>query len=168
MNGAVADSVLATFIPHKSFDMKTWLLALGLFGLAFYGPISGAWYGALDQYVLPDAPNSAAAVAAKTTLDQILWAPILVTCLFAWDLSFSNDNSNDDELGAAGPGGLLLSKLRSDLLPTLLVNWSFWQGVPSRHVPSRHIHSFVRHIRSFVCLFVRYASHVFHSTRRTV
>lgn len=36
MNGAVADSVLATFIPHKSFDMKTWLLALGLIGLAFH------------------------------------------------------------------------------------------------------------------------------------
>jgi protein Mpv17 len=66
-------------------------LRMGLFGLAFYGPISGAWYGALDQWVLPDAPAGAAAVAAKTTLDQVLWAPVLITSLFAWDLSCSGE-----------------------------------------------------------------------------
>lgn len=59
-------------------------LRMGIFGLAFYGPISGAWYGALDQWVLPDDPAGAAAVAAKTTLDQVMWAPVLITSLFAW------------------------------------------------------------------------------------
>ena len=75
-------------------------LRMGLFGLAFYGPISGFWYGLLDQYVMPDAPAAAVAVATKTALDQVLWAPVLVTCLFAWDLTFSGDagESNGEEV----------------------------------------------------------------------
>ena len=40
-------------------------LRIGLFGLALYGPLSGAWYGALDHWVLP--ANPAGAAAAGTT-----------------------------------------------------------------------------------------------------
>ena len=79
-------------------------LRMGLFGLAFYGPISGAWYAALDQWVLPDEPAGAAAVAAKTTLDQLLWAPLLVTSLFAWDLACSGQSPG------GGGGGVPLIK----------------------------------------------------------
>ena len=70
---------------HLRFDPRR-TLANGVFGLAFYGPVSSAWYAALDANVLPDAPSSAVAVAAKTALDQIVWAPVLVASLFAWDL----------------------------------------------------------------------------------
>jgi protein Mpv17 len=89
---------------------------IGLFGALFYGPVSGAWYGFLDATVLTDAPTSAAAVALKTTADQLLWAPALVTALFAWDLTCS----------ATQTVRQLPSKLRQDLLGTLVVNWTFW------------------------------------------
>lgn len=103
---------------HLRYDIRR-TLRMGLFGLALYGPTSGLWYDALDRCVMPDAPASAAAVAAKTTLDQIIWAPVLVTSLFAWDLSCSGE-------GLGQGGSNLRSKMRRDLLPTLGVNWSFW------------------------------------------
>lgn len=121
-------------------------LANGLFGLALYGPTSSAWYATLDANVFPGDPSSAAAVAAKTALDQICWAPVLVAGLFAFDLARNGealfpktgaetsgtgagagvsvgDGSGD---GGASPGGGLPGKLRRDLLATLKVNWSFW------------------------------------------
>ena len=49
-----------------------------LFGFALYGPCSSWWYGLLDQYVLPEDPTSALAVAAKVAADQVAWAPVLV------------------------------------------------------------------------------------------
>ena len=50
-------------------------------------PTSSAWYATLDANVFPGDPSSAAAVAAKTALDQICWAPVLVAGLFAFDLA---------------------------------------------------------------------------------
>ena len=88
-----------------------------IFGGTIYAPISGAWYGALDQYVLPEDPTSALAVAAKVAADQVAWAPVLVTMLFAWDLAWNGDDLT---------GGGLQKKLGADLLDTLKVNWSFW------------------------------------------
>ena len=88
-----------------------------LFGFALYGPCSSWWYGLLDQYVLPEDPTSALAVAAKVAADQVAWAPVLVTTLFAWDLAWNGDNV---------VGGGLQKKLGADLLDTLKVNWSFW------------------------------------------
>ena len=118
---------------HLRFDPRR-TLANGVFGLAFYGPVSSAWYAALDANVLPDAPSSAIAVAAKTVLDQIVWAPVLVASLFAWDLvrageplapsTETRDRDADDHLLVVSDG--LPGKLSRDLLPTLLVNWSFW------------------------------------------
>ena len=120
-------------------------LANGLFGLALYGPTSSAWYATLDANVFPGDPSSAAAVAAKTALDQICWAPVLVAGLFAFDLARNGealfpktgaetsgtgagagvsvgDGSGD---GGASPGGGLPGKLRA-IPATLKVNWSFW------------------------------------------
>ena len=124
------------------------------FGLALYGPLSSAWYGALDAFILPESPNGAAAVAAKTALDQILWAPVLVTGLFAWDMARKGeplvvarerrDESPEPRLDPPGTptprraetpasrrGGGLAAKLDDDLLDTLKVNWTFW---PAFHV----------------------------------
>jgi protein Mpv17 len=89
---------------------------IGLFGLLFYGPASGYWYGFLDSYVLPDQPTSAVAVAIKTGADQLIWAPVLITALFSWDLAWSEEQDISN----------LPNKLRQDLLSTLLVNWTFW------------------------------------------
>ncbi len=46
----------------------------------------------LDKYILPEEPTSALAVAAKVAADQVAWAPVLVTTLFAWDLAWNGDN----------------------------------------------------------------------------
>ena len=124
------------------------------FGLALYGPLSSAWYGALDAFILPESPNGAAAVAAKTALDQILWAPVLVTGLFAWDMARkgeplfvarddlrveSSESRRRDPHGNPTPRRApavrrrrgLVAKLDDDLLDTLKVNWTFW---PAFHV----------------------------------
>ena len=122
------------------------------FGLALYGPLSSAWYGALDAFILPESPNGAAAVAAKTALDQILWAPVLVTGLFAWDMARKGEplvvaregregnpetprdpssRNPTPKRNASVRGGGLAAKLEDDLLDTLKVNWTFW---PAFHV----------------------------------
>lgn len=135
---------------------------MGLFGLAFYGPVSGAWYSWLDATVLVNDPTSAAAVGLKTGADQVLWAPVLITTLFAWDLAWSSSATHhDNKWGVAGVAQLP-SKLKQDLLPTLLVNWTFWPlfhvlnfrfvappdrilyvnvvQVPTMHLPSPYTH----------------------------
>ena len=80
---------------------------------------------------MPDAPTSASAVALKTAADQLLWAPVLVSFLFAWDLAWSSDwsTSRTENGSAASNKGLLPQlqvKLKCDLLSTLIVNWTFW------------------------------------------
>ena len=87
-----------------------------MFGLILYGPASRAWYGVLDQYVYPEIADSPIAVTAKTALDQLIWAPILITGLFAWDLQCKGENMSEE----------LPGKLNRDLLNTLKVNWTFW------------------------------------------
>ncbi len=119
----VADLVAQGLSSSRSEDGEGVGIDLGrcgrnaIFGGTIYAPISGAWYGALDQYVLPEDPTSALAVAAKVAADQVAWAPVLVTMLFAWDLAWNGDDLT---------GGGLQKKLGADLLDTLKVNWSFW------------------------------------------
>ena len=55
-------------------------------------------------------------MTAKTALDQLIWAPILITGLFAWDLQCKGENMSEE----------LPGKLNRDLLNTLKVNWTFW------------------------------------------
>merc|ERR1719183_3316100 len=61
---------------------------------------------------MPDSPTLPSAVALKTGADQLIWAPILITSLFAW--------------GKEQSVSQLPLKLREDLLATLYVNWTFW------------------------------------------
>lgn len=154
---AVAD-VVAQSLSGGFRDAKR-TAANAAFGLALYGPLSSAWYGALDAFILPESPNGAAAVAAKTALDQILWAPVLVTGLFAWDMACKGEplfvardekrkrsrgcDTETRETGGSQPNGRLApatnahsrrglkAKLDDDLLDTLKVNWTFW---PAFHV----------------------------------
>ena len=150
---AVAD-VVAQSLSGGFRDAKR-TAANAAFGLALYGPLSSAWYGALDAFITPESPNGAAAVAAKTALDQILWAPVLVTGLFAWDMACkgeplfvaregregnpetprkdpsSRNPTPKRDRNASVRGGGLAAKLEDDLLDTLKVNWTFW---PAFHV----------------------------------
>ena len=80
-------------------------------------PTSSIWYSSLDTYVFPDAPTSGLAVASKVLADQILWAPVLISCLFAFDLAFDASETKKPSLS---------KKIENDLLSALKVNWSFW------------------------------------------
>ena len=55
---------------------------MGAFGLCLHGPIGHYWYGFLDRTIMTKAPTSAAAVATKTAIDQVLWAPIFTSVFF--------------------------------------------------------------------------------------
>jgi protein Mpv17 len=135
---AVADVVAQSL--SGGFRDANRTAANAVFGLALYGPLSSAWYGALDALILPDSPNGAAAVAAKTALDQLLWAPVLVTGLFAWDMARKGEplvvaregrEGNPETPRDPSSRSDLKSKLEDDLLDTLKVNWTFW---PAFHV----------------------------------
>jgi len=150
---AVAD-VVAQSLSGGFRDAKR-TAANAAFGLVLYGPLSSAWYETLDAFIVPESPNGAAAVAAKTLLDQILWAPVLVTGLFAWDMACkgeplfvaregregnpetprkdpsSRNPTPKRDRNASVRGGGLAAKLEDDLLDTLKVNWTFW---PAFHV----------------------------------
>ena len=148
---AVADVVAQSL--SGGFRDANRTAANAAFGLALYGPLSSAWYGALDALILPDSPNGAAAVAAKTALDQLLWAPVLVTGLFAWDMARkgeplvvarerregnpetprdpSSRNPTPKRNASVRVRSGLAAKLEDDLLDTLKVNWTFW---PAFHV----------------------------------
>jgi len=102
----------------KAWD--SWRTAkLALFGLALHGPIGHYWYGFLDRTVMTAAPTSAAAVASKTAIDQILWAPIFTSIFFG---SMKLLDGKQDEIP---------DEIREKLWPTMKVNWTVW---PLAHV----------------------------------
>ena len=100
-------------------------LRFAAFGFFLYGPTSSVWYSSLDLYILPENPTSGLAVASKVFADQVLWAPVLISSLFAFDLAF--DTSWTTKL-------TLSKKIENDLFSALKVNWSFW--------PMFHLFSF--------------------------
>ena len=99
-------------------------LRFAAFGFFFYGPTSSVWYSSLDTYILPENPTSGLAVASKVFADQVLWAPVLISSLFAFDLAFDT----------SGTKPTLSTKIENDLFSALKVNWSFW--------PMFHLFSF--------------------------
>jgi len=122
----IADVVAQTLTTLTSADAsrgslvyldKARTLRFAVFGFLFYGPTSSIWYSSLDTYVFPDAPTSGLAVASKVLADQILWAPVLISCLFAFDLAFDASETKKPSLS---------KKIENDLLSALKVNWSFW------------------------------------------
>ena len=152
---AVADAVAQSL--SGGFRDANRTAANAAFGLALYGPLSSAWYGA-GRARPPDSPNGAAAVAAKTALDQLLWAPVLVTGLFAWDMARKGeplvvarerregkplkpprsflpkpDTETKRERSCRRPR----RELEDDLLDTLKVNWTFWPAFPPPELPVR-------------------------------
>ena len=100
----------------RVFGQSTYL-AFCCIWFPLFGPTSSIWYSSLDTYVFPDAPTSGLAVASKVLADQILWAPVLISCLFAFDLAFDASETKKPSLS---------KKIENDLLSALKVNWSFW------------------------------------------
>lgn len=97
----------------KAWDSKR-TLKMGAFGVCLHGPIGHYWYGFLDRTILTAAPTSAAAVATKTAIDQILWAPIFTSMFFG---SMKVMDGKVSEI----PG-----EVSEKLWPTMKVNWTVY------------------------------------------
>eukprot|EP00871_Galdieria_phlegrea_P002121 jgi/Galph1/290/GphlegSOOS_G5129.1 len=89
------------------------------FGLFVHGPVSHFWYQFLDRSIVAGAPKSGKAVAAKTMMDQLLWAPVFTSVFFAY-LKVAQGDVN----GVA-------PEIEHKLWPTLKVNWLVW---PAAHL----------------------------------
>lgn len=92
---------------------------MATFGLALHGPIGHYWYGFLDRSIMTAAPTSAAAVAAKTAIDQILWAPIF-TSVFFGSMKLMDGKANE-----------IQDEVSNKLWPTMKVNWTVYVYVLS-------------------------------------
>lgn len=90
---------------------------MALFGLLFYGPYQHWWYGQLDKSF---PGQSTQAFASKVTLNQVALAPVVLAAVFAWNLV------------PLGRGAEWPSKVKRDLLPTMVDGWKFW--VPAASV----------------------------------
>lgn len=87
---------------------------MGSFGVLLHGPIGHYWYGFLDRTIMTKAPTSALAVASKTAIDQILWAPIFTSGFFAYMKT------------ADGKASEIPEEVQSKLWDTMKVNWMTW------------------------------------------
>jgi hypothetical protein len=87
------------------------ILGLFLQGGALVAPVLGIWYTVLSRAI---PGTGVAAAVGKTVLDQGLFAPCFVS-LFISSL-----------LCLDGTPELIMSKLKQDLVPTVIANWSLW------------------------------------------
>lgn len=97
----------------KQWDAKR-TAKMGAFGLALHGPIGHYWYGFLDRTIMVAAPTSAAAVATKTAIDQILWAPVFTSMFFG---AMKVMDGKVDEIP---------TEISEKLWPTMKVNWTVY------------------------------------------
>lgn len=86
-------------------------LAVFMQGGALVAPVLGIWYSILNSAV---PSTGVAAAIGKTLLDQGVFAPCFVA-LFISSL-----------LCLDGTPDLVVSKLKQDLIPTVVANWSLW------------------------------------------
>ena len=84
--------------------------------MAFYGPYQHFWYRALDRAFTARTVGN---FAAKVAMNQLCLAPVVISCVFAWNLALQ------------GQAPLLRRKLEQDFVPTLV------NGAPAcaLHVP---------------------------------
>jgi protein Mpv17 len=97
------------------------------FGLCIHGPIGHYWYQFLDRTVMTNAPKSGIAVATKTAIDQLLWAPIFTSIFFSF---MKTVEGHPDQV---------VDEVKTKLWPTMKVNWGVWplaHLINFRFVPS--------------------------------
>lgn len=112
-SGGILGDALAQTTTGLPFDVAR-NLRLAAFGLVFGGPAGHAWHRALDARILPRAPTSLAAVAAKLAADQLLFAPVATALLFAF-LKV-----------AEGDPAAALPFVAANWWRTLKANWCLW------------------------------------------
>lgn len=114
----------------KAWDFKR-TAKMAAFGIALHGPIGHYWYGFLDRSIMAKAPTSALAVATKTAIDQILWAPIF-TSMFFGSMKLMD-----------GKPGEIKDELSNKLWPTMKVNWTVYVTILSLFFPAPFSQSIV-------------------------
>lgn len=87
---------------------------MAAFGLALHGPIGHYWYGMLDRTVMVSKPTSATAVATKTAIDQIFFAPVFTSMFFG--AMKAMDGKTDE----------IKEEVETKLWPTMKVNWTMY------------------------------------------
>lgn len=111
----------------KEWDAKR-TAKMGAFGLALHGPIGHYWYGMLDRTVMVSKPTSGLAVATKTVIDQILFAPVFTSMFFG--AMKAMDGKTDE----------IKEEVETKLWPTMKVNWTVYV------FDSRFLFCFLSHI----------------------
>mmetsp|Transcript_644 Transcript_644/g.1201 ORF Transcript_644/g.1201 Transcript_644/m.1201 type:complete len:186 (-) Transcript_644:658-1215(-) len=84
------------------------------FGAFIHGPVGHYWYGFIDKTIMPTKATSGIAVATKTAIDQILWAPIFTSVFYASMEALKGTPEN------------AIPTIKEKLWPTMLVNWQVW------------------------------------------
>lgn len=85
---------------------------MAAFGMCLHGPFGHYWYGFLDRTVMTAAPTSAAAVATKTAIDQIVCAPVF-TAVFFGSMKAMDGKAHE-----------IKEEVTNKLWPTMKVNWT--------------------------------------------
>jgi hypothetical protein len=91
-------------------------------GGALVAPVLGFWYGKLNA-LIPAKTTSGA--LGRLFLDQAIFAPGFVA-MFISSLLLLN-----------GTQGLIVAKLKQDLLPTVTANWALW--IPGQFINFRFV-----------------------------
>lgn len=96
---------------------------LGAYGVLLDGPVGHIWYKWLDGTVDKtfENPKGTAAVAIKTSADQLIWAPVMTAVFFAFLKLLE------------GTPELIVPTLQTKVIPTVAANYVIW---PAAHVIS--------------------------------
>ncbi|KAF5837020.1 hypothetical protein DUNSADRAFT_4945 [Dunaliella salina] len=81
------------------------------YGLCIYGPYQYYWYNLLG-WLMP--ANNTLNFLTKVAANQLLLAPVTLSTVFSWNLALTGKASD------------IPSKIRDDLLPTMVNGWKFW------------------------------------------
>ena len=110
---AIGDYIAQSFASSGSFDPFRFL-RMSLYGVLIDGPIGHYFYQFLDTKIYPEDPKCTKAVLTKTSVDQLIWAPVM-TVVF---LTFLTTLEGRPEAA--------LDVVHQKLVPILIANFSVW------------------------------------------
>lgn len=122
---SAGDLLAQKFIDKKdTIDLKR-LLKLASFGFLVHGPTGHYFYGFLDGKM---PGTSAATVASKVAIDQLIWNPIFGTMFFGW-------------LGLMEGQDLegIKTRIQKDLMASVKGSWTVWpiaHAINFRFIPN--------------------------------
>eukprot|EP00891_Asterochloris_glomerata_P008952 jgi/Astpho2/8952/e_gw1.00133.284.1_t len=125
---------------------------MGSYGLLFYGPYQHWWYSLLGRNFpqqstahflsKPISPDE-----LQVALNQLALAPVVLTTVFAWNLLLTQ---KADEIP---------SKIKRDMVPTMINGWKFWIPASSINFWLIPVHSQVLYMSACGLLWTAYLSY---------